>query len=71
MQGAAVSQSVLEKQKEFAALASQILSTRYAAAPKAYIHTYGCQGNVAESEKIEGMLMDIGYELWENIAEAN
>ena len=71
VQGAAVSQSVLEKQKEFAALASQILSTRYAEAPKAYIHTYGCQGNVAESEKIEGMLIDIGYELCDDIADAD
>ncbi|MBE6818473.1 MAG: tRNA (N6-isopentenyl adenosine(37)-C2)-methylthiotransferase MiaB [Ruminococcaceae bacterium] len=61
----------LEKQKEFAAFAGEILAARYAQPPKAYVHTYGCQGNVADSEKIEGMLLQIGYELTEDLSEAD
>ena len=31
-------------------------------APKAFTHTYGCQGNVAEGERIDGLLSKMGYE---------
>ena len=29
--------------------------------PKAYVETYGCQQNEADSERIRGMLADSGY----------
>ena len=29
--------------------------------PMAYVHSYGCQQNVADSEKIKGMLHEMGY----------
>lgn len=52
----------LQKQKEYTALAAEILSSMYPAEkPKAYVHTYGCQGNVADGERLQGMLRDIGY----------
>ena len=31
--------------------------------PKAYVLTFGCQQNVADSEKISGMCLEMGYEL--------
>ena len=31
--------------------------------PKAYVETYGCQQNEADSEKIRGMLMEAGYSI--------
>ncbi|MBR0413548.1 MAG: tRNA (N6-isopentenyl adenosine(37)-C2)-methylthiotransferase MiaB [Clostridia bacterium] len=71
MRSVFVDHAQLEKQKEFAALAGEILAARYAQSPKAYVHTYGCQGNVADSEKIQGMLLDIGYELTEDLSEAD
>ena len=40
-------------------------------APKAFIHTYGCQGNLADSERIKGMLVEMGYELCENVEDAD
>ena len=50
-------------QKEYTALVSALLSAKYPlAAPKAFVHTYGCQGNVADSERIKGMLAEMGYE---------
>ena len=32
-------------------------------APKAYVETYGCQQNEADSEKIRGLLMESGYSI--------
>lgn len=71
MQGALVTQKQLEKQKEYALLASAVIKSRFASAPKAFIHTYGCQGNVADSEKIQGILCEIGYELTSDLSEAD
>ena len=49
-----------------------ILNTRFPeSSPKAFIHTYGCQGNVADSEHIKGMLVEMGYELCDDINEAD
>ena len=31
--------------------------------PKAFVDTYGCQQNEADSERIRGMLADCGYEM--------
>lgn len=39
-------------------------------APLAYVHSYGCQQNVSDGEKIKGMLSKIGYGFTEDMAEA-
>ncbi len=39
--------------------------------PKAFVRTFGCQGNVADSEKIKGVLCQIGFFITENIDEAD
>lgn len=31
--------------------------------PKAHVHTFGCQQNMSDGEKIKGMLFEMGYEL--------
>lgn len=41
--------------------AAQVIARYYEAPPLAYIHSYGCQQNVNDGEKIRGVLMDIGY----------
>ncbi len=40
-------------------------------APMALIHTYGCQQNVADSEKIKGLLAQMGFFFTENEEEAD
>ena len=56
----------LEQQTEYIRRVREILSQRYPTAePRAFVHTYGCQGNVADSERIKGMLAEMGYELTE------
>lgn len=67
-----VSQDELDKQKEYAQRVRTVLGSRYSDfEPKAFVHTYGCQGNVADSEHIKGMLLEMGYTLCENEAEAD
>ena len=67
-----VSQEELNVQKDFSEKVQSILSTRFPDGnPKAFIHTYGCQGNVADSEHIKGMLVEMGYELCEKLEEAD
>ncbi len=50
-------------QNEYTELVRALLHQRCPLAPpKAFVHTYGCQGNVADSERIKGMLAEMGYE---------
>ncbi len=67
-----VSQSELAVQKDFSDKVNLILSNRFPdRTPQAFIHTYGCQGNVADSEHIKGMLIEMGYALTDEIESAD
>ncbi len=39
--------------------------------PLAYVHSFGCQLNVADGEKLSGILMQMGYGFTEDIAQAS
>ena len=58
---ATVPQTELDIQKEFCKKGRSVISKRYDPAPLACVVTYGCQQNVADSEKIKGMLHEMGY----------
>jgi len=45
------------------ALAAQLVADVYDTPPLAFVHSYGCQQNVNDGERIKGVLMDIGYGL--------
>ncbi|MDR1589280.1 MAG: tRNA (N6-isopentenyl adenosine(37)-C2)-methylthiotransferase MiaB [Oscillospiraceae bacterium] len=57
-----ISESELRRQRECAARVREINGGR-AAPALAYVETYGCQQNEADSEKLRGMLLDMGYRL--------
>ncbi len=62
----------LKKQREYAALARTVLESRYSGkAPLAYVHTFGCQGNVSDSERMKGWLAQMGYGFTDVIEEAD
>ena len=61
----------IEKQREYSTLVAELVSMRYSEKPKAFVHTYGCQGNVADGERIEGMLVSMGYELISDVNQAD
>lgn len=67
-----ISEEQLQAQNEYAQKVKSILGAKYYdRTPKAYIHTYGCQGNVSDSERIMGMLKEMGYGFTEELSEAD
>ncbi len=62
----------LQKQKEYTELVRTILSARFKdKMPLAFVHTYGCQGNVSDGERLQGMLREMGYGFTDNVKEAD
>lgn len=62
----------LKKQKEYTELVKTVLSSRFPdERPKAFVHTYGCQGNVADGEKLQGMLWEMGFGFTFDVNEAD
>ena len=66
-----VPENEIEKQREFASLVAEIIVSKFPDGAKAFVHTYGCQGNVADGERIEGMLISMGYHLTDDVNEAD
>ena len=66
-----VSNEQIELQKNIAGEVSELLLHRHGTSPKAFVHTYGCQGNVADSERIKGLLSLMGYSMTEEKEEAD
>ena len=62
----------LEKNKEsIEALRKKISALFPEVSPKVYVETYGCQQNEADSEKLFGMSLDVGYVKTDNKNEAD
>ncbi|MCR4614980.1 MAG: tRNA (N6-isopentenyl adenosine(37)-C2)-methylthiotransferase MiaB [Clostridiales bacterium] len=60
------------RQEEYSALVRTVLISHFdPREPLAFVHTYGCQGNVADSERIKGMLGEMGYGFTDNIGDAD
>ncbi len=59
------------EQVSYAAKANKILSERIGKTFKAAVVTFGCQQNVSDSGKLKGMLELIGYEITEELSEAD
>lgn len=65
-------QKEVEKQNKFSSLAKNLLEYRFGEnQPKAYVHTFGCQGNVSDGERMKGMLSKMGYVFTEDEKEAD
>lgn len=61
-----------EIQNDYIKLIAEIMEIRKRGeVPLAYIRTYGCQQNVADSEKIKGMLSMCGYEFTDSPNDAD
>ena len=61
-----------DSQIEYLNLTAELMSIRKRGdVPLAYVRTYGCQQNVADSERIKGMLRKAGYSFTENVEEAD
>lgn len=58
---AVVSAAEMEKQRDFARRAQPLLQERFGSVPLAFVHSYGCQQNVSDGERIKGMLAQMGF----------
>ncbi len=70
-QTTASSQEILRQQGEYAEKVRSILAQRYEEIPRALVHSFGCQQNVADGEKIKGLLAQMGYGFTDSLEEAD
>ena len=65
-----ITQQQLEQQRDYIA-AVRAMTREMGHAPLAMVDTYGCQQNEADSQNIRGMLLEMGYTLTSDEAEAD
>lgn len=59
-------------QKNAILKAKELLIERYKEhIPLAYIHSYGCQQNISDGEKLKGILAEIGYGFTDNVDDSD
>lgn len=59
------------EQTEYILAVKDIINKKFKNPPKALINTYGCQQNVSDSERMKGMLCNMGFEFTEDANEAD
>ncbi len=59
------------EQIQYSNRVSTLLFGYYEHKPKAFVQTYGCQQNVSDSERIKGMLKNMGYTLCDSADESD
>ncbi len=64
-------QAELQRQFGFCQRVREIVSAKYKHLPLAFVHTYGCQQNVSDSEHLKGYLELMGYGFTDNLDEAD
>jgi len=65
-----VSAEQLDQQQEYAATLAELLGQKYSEPPRAFVRTYGCQANEADSERMAGQLLQCGFALTKDPEEA-
>ena len=65
-----IPQEEIRRQREYCAQI-RTLNSRLPDTPAAYVDTYGCQQNEADSELIRGMLAEMGYEMTDTDQDAD
>ncbi len=58
-------------QREYSEKINTYLFEKYESPPLAFIHTFGCQQNISDSERIRGMLSEAGYGFTEEVKNAS
>ncbi|MBC8584327.1 tRNA (N6-isopentenyl adenosine(37)-C2)-methylthiotransferase MiaB [Youxingia wuxianensis] len=66
-----ISEDILETQQKYAEKTRELLIKRYPRPLLAYVHSFGCQQNVSDGEKIMGMLYEMGYGFTDTVENAD
>lgn len=65
-----ITEEEMAVQREYTMKLAELLAGR-GSPPRAHVHTFGCQQNMSDGEKIKGMLSEMGYELIDKPAGAD
>ena len=73
MQELEITHDELNQQREYMSKVCQMIHNKKLSSGeiKAFVHTFGCQQNVSDSERIKGMLSEMGYAFCDKADEAN
>lgn len=63
--------ALLQRQWEYCGRVGSLLAEKLEHPPLAHVHSYGCQQNVADGEKIKGILARCGYGFTDSASEAD
>lgn len=66
-----VEKSEIDRQNDFCERVKELLFIRYGKSPAACVRVYGCQQNVSDGQKIEGMLKKMGFTFCEDTDDAD
>ena len=66
-----VSLEELNRQRNYSLRNRELLLKRFGHAPKACVHIFGCQQNVSDGERLQGMLVEMGFDFTEDIEQAD
>lgn len=64
-------QQELDVQLGFAERVRELVAAKYSGKPLAFVHTYGCQQNVSDSERLKGFLELMGYGFTDDLEQAD
>lgn len=59
------------EQQDYILKVNKMVKELYGNNPKAMVTTYGCQQNVSDSEKLKGMLYEMGFSFTEDVTKAD
>ena len=60
-----------ERQREFCEKDRELLLARFGRPPKALVKVYGCQQNISDGQRIEGILQSMGFEFCDEVDDAD
>jgi len=63
--------AILETQQGYAKRVLSLAANTYGTCPKACVLTFGCQQNVSDSERLKGMLFEMGYTIVDSMENAD
>ncbi len=66
-----VSNDELQRQQGFCNQNYGLLLERFGRRPKAYVHVFGCQQNISDSQRMEGMLQNMGFDFTDDFEQAD
>lgn len=66
-----ISEQELAQQQEFCRLNRDLLHVRFGKTPKACVHIFGCQQNVSDGQRMEGLLQEMGFSFTDDLDEAD